>query len=198
MLKTLVVLGCIYMLAAKENGASIDSREMKEKTLQDLSSNSVGKMIHFIERQRRVNWRSAALGAILVGIAAQHMDVVTLAVLSAVIIASLQNFRAYHIEDELTTVLNEFFQVSKSEVSKESIESSRGNLVLISLPVAVLASVLCKHQIHGVNVLGTALITAVCLALFFSYRVMLECCPSRFCTLLSPPSEPTLPSSTKE
>lgn len=72
---------------------------------------SVFEMVTQVERVRRVTWRMGVLGALLLSATLVAMRVISLdsfvsaAVPAWIVVTSVLNFRAYHLEDEGTQVL---------------------------------------------------------------------------------------------
>lgn len=106
---------CFYALAALENRVGIDADELKVTCLKNCSDKpqtcleQVQKMSEHVERARRQNWHSALLGALILCIPVYHkVDIITFAVVATIVVASLQNYRAYHLEDELFLVLQKY------------------------------------------------------------------------------------------
>jgi hypothetical protein len=119
MLIPLLLVFTIYMLAADENHASVACNTQRETSTHTIQIASTGveardalhTMMTTVERQRRLNWRSAVIGALLLFLLREiDTDAVTFCLWSIVIVACLQNFRAYHMEEELTSVLKVYLQ----------------------------------------------------------------------------------------
>jgi hypothetical protein len=80
-------------------------------------------MVTQVERVRRVTWRMGVLGALVLSATLVAMRVIPLdafvsaAVPSWIVVTSVLNFRAYHLEDEAT-------QVVRSKAGKRACEDS--------------------------------------------------------------------------
>ena len=83
-----------------------------EKKRDDVLANrsTVSEMVSQIERVRRVTWRMGVLGALVLASALVSMNLIPMKQFVAacapawIVVTSVLNFRAYHVEDEGTFV----------------------------------------------------------------------------------------------
>jgi len=84
-------------------------------------------MVTQVERVRRVTWRMGILGALVLSatlVAMRVIDVdafVSAAVPAWIVVTSVLNFRAYHLEDEATQVVRAKARARASEDPPESV-----------------------------------------------------------------------------
>ena len=121
----LVIMVFLLRLVLKSESRDWSFMENLRTTLVDreepLQVAEVADVAHHTERIRRVTWRMGIVGAsilatMLVGCQLITWDQwVAAAIPSWVMITSVMNFRAYHIEDEHTQVLRRFFREQMAE-----------------------------------------------------------------------------------
>jgi hypothetical protein len=84
-------------------------------------------MVTQVERVRRVTWRMGILGALVLSatlVAMRVIDVdafVSAAVPAWIVVTSVLNFRAYHLEDEATQVVRAKARARASDDPPESV-----------------------------------------------------------------------------
>ena len=100
----------IYVAAKKE---SEDWMKIEAARDDAIKTHNVKKMFKHVERVRRVTWRMGVLGASLLATLLYFMNVipstswVSTSVASWIVVTTVLNFRAYHLEDEGTRVYTE-------------------------------------------------------------------------------------------
>lgn len=106
----LFIAFCICMIALRKEADDFAKIEKKrDDVLKDKST--VKEMVSQVERVRRVTWRMGILGSSILASLLYAMNLIPLsnwisvAVPSWIIITSVLNFRAYHVEDEGMLVL---------------------------------------------------------------------------------------------
>jgi hypothetical protein len=101
----------IISVAAKKEGQ--DWMRIESARDDALKTKDVKKMFQQVERVRRVTWRMGVLGASTLATLLYFMNVipsdkwVSTVAASWIIITSVLNFRAYHLEDEGSRVFTE-------------------------------------------------------------------------------------------
>ena len=88
-------------------------KELKKK---DLAKKDVRDIVYMTERLRRVTWRMGVCGAALLAFMLCMTRAIAwdkfwaAAVPSWIVITSVLNFRAYHLEDICTEIVNQFLK----------------------------------------------------------------------------------------
>jgi hypothetical protein len=104
-----VVAAYIIVIAARNEGN--DWMKVEEARAKALTSKDVKSMMAQVERVRRVTWRMGILGASVLATLLLFMNVIPLkswistAAASWIVVTSVLNFRAYHLEDEGSKVI---------------------------------------------------------------------------------------------
>jgi len=117
----LTIIGYIYIVCVvwkweREDWYKVE--EIRKDILKKTESNEddIVRIMNATERMRRVTWRMGICGAALLSFVLIQCNVISwsqfgaAAVPSWILLTSVLNFRAYHLEDEQTMVLRHYLK----------------------------------------------------------------------------------------